>query len=156
MFDKLFTAFTLIDGVIACAAVGTLIVLLYCLHKAGKISDYIAQWKRDKNPSFTRYLHDELAVAYRLFLTLISVFPLLGMFGTVMGLLNVDISGGMESVRANFFSALTSTAWGIIYSIVFKLVNAFFANRIETQIEESRRLAEELSAPECREVRVKP
>ena len=147
MFGKLFSRFTLIDAVIFFVAIGTAIILLYCLERAKKINCYVEEWKKTKNPNFSKYLHDELSVAYNLFLTMISIFPLLGMFGTVMGLLNVDFSvGTMDDVKTNFFTALTSTAWGIIFSVVFKVVNSFCANRIETQIEESKKLAEILGA----------
>ena len=143
MFDKLFSSFTGIDAFILGIAIITAFVLVYCLNKAKVISRYVDEWKRTKNTNFTSYVHDELAVAYNLFLTLISIFPLLGMFGTVMGLLNVDFSAGnMDDVKANFFTALTSTAWGIIYSVGFKVVNAFYSNRIETQIDDSKKLAE--------------
>ena len=80
---------------------------------------------------------------YTLFLTTVSLFPLLGMLGTVWGLLNLDLSSGdMENVKANFFAALTSTAWGIIFSILFKLINAWVSDGIETTIEKARRLIE--------------
>ena len=75
--------------------------------------------------------------------TVLTNFPLLGMFGTVMGLLNVDFSlGTMDDVKTNFFTALTSTAWGIIFSVLFKILNSFFAYHIETQIEESKKIEE--------------
>lgn len=143
MFDKLFSSFTGIDTFILFVAISTVFVFLYCLNRAKVINNYVDEWKRTKNPDLTSYVHDELAVAYNLFLTLISIFPLLGMFGTVMGLLNVNFStGNMDDVKANFFTALTSTAWGIICSVVFKILNAFYSNWIETQIDDSKKLAE--------------
>ena len=60
-----------------------------------------------------------LNITYSLFITIISIFPLLGMFGTVCGLLGLDLAtGDMENIKNNFFVALTSTAWGIIFSIL--------------------------------------
>ena len=63
---------------------------------------------------------------YTLFITLISIFPLLGMLGTVLALLGLDMSSAeaISSAKNNFFGALTSTAWGIIFAIIFKIVNA--------------------------------
>lgn len=63
---------------------------------------------------------------YTLFITLISIFPLLGMLGTVLALLGLDLSSAeaISSAKNNFFGALTSTAWGIIFAVTFKIVNA--------------------------------
>ena len=74
--------------------------------------------------------------SYTIFLTIISIFPLLGMLGTVFGLLGLDLaSGDMENIKNNFFIALTSTAWGIIFSVFFKVLDAFFLDDIESQVE---------------------
>ena len=75
---------------------------------------------------------------YELFTALISCFPLLGMLGTVIALLSLDMTGAMESIKDNFFDALTSTAWGIIFSVIFKLVNAYYiAVPVEEAIEKA-------------------
>ena len=85
-----------------------------------------------------------LIVSYNLFTTGISIFPLLGMFGTVSALLGLDLTAGdMSNIKNNFFNALTSTAWGIIFSVFFKLVNAFVENYFDTKIAESTAMAEE-------------
>lgn len=79
-------------------------------------------------------------VSYSVFLTIISLFPLLGMFGTVAALITLDMSSGVtDEMQSNFFSALTSTAWGIIFSVLFKGINAFFQPYIENQIERARK-----------------
>ena len=56
---------------------------------------------------------------YNMFITLITLFPLLGMFGTVAALLSLDLTGEIEQIKGNFFNALTSTAWGIVFSVLF-------------------------------------
>ncbi len=72
-----------------------------------------------------------------LFTTFITIFPLLGMFGTVIALLGLDLTAGdMDGIRNNFFNALTSTAWGIVFSIIFKVVNACLSNGVESLLEE--------------------
>ena len=79
------------------------------------------------NPDWAREVRGKLNWWYTLFLTLISIFPLLGMFGTVAALLNLDFSdmaGNLDSVKTDFFHALTSTAWGIVFSVVFKIINS--------------------------------
>ena len=37
-------------------------------------------------------------------------------------------------IKIKFFNALTSTAWGIIFSIIFKSVHAVFQSWIEAQL----------------------
>lgn len=72
-----------------------------------------------------------------LFTTFITIFPLLGMFGTVIALLGLDLSAGdMNGIKDNFFNALTSTAWGIVFSIAYKVVNACLSNSVESLLEE--------------------
>lgn len=82
---------------------------------------------------------------YTLFVSFISIFPLLGMLGTVIGLLGLDLTtGNMENIRNNFFIALTSTAWGIIFSVLFKILHAFHADDIEEQIELAKKLSDNI------------
>ena len=73
---------------------------------------------------------------YSAFIALVSIFPLLGMLGTVLSLLSLDIvSGATEELKANFFMALDTTAWGLVFSIGFKIANSFLQTTIETAIE---------------------
>ncbi len=82
--------------------------------------------------------------SYDIFITMISIFPLLGMLGTVFGLLGLDLAtGDMENIKANFFVALTSTAWGIIFSVIFKVLHAFISSGVEEKLEEAKKLLEE-------------
>ncbi len=77
---------------------------------------------------------------YTVFVTMISVFPLLGMLGTVFGLLGLDLANGnMSNIRDNFFHALTSTAWGIIFAVIFKIVHACMVDELELRIEDYRK-----------------
>lgn len=79
-----------------------------------------------------------LDILYTLAITLISLFPLLGMFGTVKALLELDMSQEMSVLKTHFFSALTSTAWGIIFSVIFKIINSLFQPYIENQISKAK------------------
>ena len=73
---------------------------------------------------------------YSAFIALVSIFPLLGMLGTVLALLSLDItSGATEELKSNFFLALDTTAWGLVFSIGFKIANSFLQTTIETAIE---------------------
>lgn len=95
--------------------------------------------KMPNNPDWAAEVRAKLGWWYTFFLTMISVFPLLGMFGTVAALLNLDfsdIAGSLDNVKTDFFHALTSTAWGIVFSVLFKLLNAWLFYDIEDIYEE--------------------
>ena len=83
---------------------------------------------------------------YTLFITLISIFPLLGMLGTVIALLGLDMSTAeaISNAKNNFFGALTSTAWGIIFAVVFKIINARFFADVEDLIQRHLSLIKKL------------
>ena len=67
---------------------------------------------------------------YVVYENLTAIFPLLGLLGTVVSLIPLVNSMG-EVPTGLFFSALTSTMWGIIFAIVFKLANGYVASGIE-------------------------
>ena len=124
-------------------AIITLFAYLWCLISA------IATKKDLKNEEkvnevWARRMYKNTNYSCTIFVSLISLFPLLGMFGTVCGLLGLDLAtGDMENIKNNFFMALTSTAWGLIFSVLFKLVNAFSEDYIEELIEIAKKLSEE-------------
>lgn len=93
----------------------------------------------DELKVFTYYFLD---VTYTLFITVVSLFPLLGMFGTVKSLIGLggvfEADGDMNGIKSEFFLALTSTALGIIFSVFFKTINAFAQPFIENQIDKAR------------------
>lgn len=64
------------------------------------------------------------------------------MLGTVLALLNLDLSGETSALKNNFFQALDTTEWGIIFAVFFKVLNAFFQPYIEAQIEKLKKLLE--------------
>lgn len=68
-------------------------------------------------------LREKEVKSYHLFDTVNSLFPLLGILGTIVGLLLMTESGSRE-VMGNFMIALTSTFWGLIFSIFFKAYDA--------------------------------
>ncbi len=67
---------------------------------------------------------------YALYVNITTMFPLMGMLGTVYSLLPMVDTLGTSSTDA-FFSALTSTFWGIIAALVFKLLDASLSYKIE-------------------------
>ena len=69
-------------------------------------------------------LRDKMNIRYAFFSNMTAIFPLLGMLGTVKSLIGVanDIAG---TDIDQFFGALTSTAWGIVFAVIFKLLDSF-------------------------------
>lgn len=67
---------------------------------------------------------------YSWFTNLTTMFPLFGMLGTVMSLIPmVDSIGTFDTT--NFFTALTSTFWGIVFAITFKICDANISFKID-------------------------
>jgi len=67
---------------------------------------------------------------YGMFVNITAIFPLLGMLGTVWSLIPmVSMIGEIDIGR--FFTALTSTVWGIVFAIIYKLVDARIGYKIE-------------------------
>ncbi|MCQ2506243.1 MAG: MotA/TolQ/ExbB proton channel family protein [Lachnospiraceae bacterium] len=59
-----------------------------------------------------------------------TIFPLMGMLGTVIALIPMVGSMG-DTATGLFFGALTSTFWGIVFAIIFKAVNGFLSAQID-------------------------
>ena len=97
----------------------------------------------DPNRRFAVDLAHRLNLCYNVFTTLITIFPLLGMFGTVRALININLNGANEAFKQEFFRALTSTAWGIIWAVIFKLINAILEYRIISQIEAAEKIQDD-------------
>ena len=133
------------DFLILLAGIVAFVFMMITLVLAKAIRLRTKEWKRNKNIKFSKFLLHGTSKFYTLFVTMISIFPLLGMLGTVIGLLGLDLaSGDMDNIKNNFFIALTSTAWGIIFSVIFKVAHAWIADNVEEQIETAKKLAEEL------------
>lgn len=66
---------------------------------------------------------------YSLFVNLTGIFPLLGILGTVISLLG--LVSDMSDVTGNFYGALTSTFWGLVFAIIFKFLDGVISPMIE-------------------------
>lgn len=133
------------DFIILVFAIITVGVLVFTLILANSVRKRTKEWKAKRNGPFTKFLLHSVRRLYTVFTTMITIFPLLGMLGTVCGLLGLDLANGdMSNIKNNFFVALTSTAWGIIFSVIFKIVNAFVSDGIEEQIENAKKLSEQI------------
>ncbi|PKM57850.1 MAG: hypothetical protein CVU98_04025 [Firmicutes bacterium HGW-Firmicutes-3] len=80
-------------------------------------------------------LRDQEVLYMNILSTIHSVFPLLGILGTIIALLGmVDLEGG--SVILNFTTALTSTFWGLVFAIGFKGINTTLLSKSELNSED--------------------
>lgn len=66
---------------------------------------------------------------YSIFSNVTAIFPLLGILGTVVSLL--PMVAELSDMQQNFFAALTSTFWGLVFAIIFKLLDGFLSARLE-------------------------
>ena len=66
---------------------------------------------------------------YSMFVNLTGIFPLLGILGTVVSLLGM-VSDSTD-VTGNFYGALTSTFWGLVFAILFKFLDGIISAKIE-------------------------
>ncbi len=66
---------------------------------------------------------------YSVFVNLTGIFPLLGILGTMVSLLGLVADD--TDVTSNFYGALTSTFWGLIFAIIFKFMDGIISAKIE-------------------------
>lgn len=130
--------YILIAGVLAAASIYNVLRL------AGQVKEEVKMCKKDPNKRFAEDLAKRLNKWYNFFTTMITIFPLLGMLGTVKSLIELNLaSEQIAELQSHFFDALTSTAWGIIFAIVFKVVNSAFEYQVICQIESAQRILDE-------------
>lgn len=65
----------------------------------------------------------------------IPIFPLLGILGTVAGLMLELRASGMDAMMASLDVALGTTLWGLIFAILLKIIEAVFPSRIIYDVE---------------------
>jgi chemotaxis protein MotA len=66
---------------------------------------------------------------YIMFVNLTGIFPLLGILGTVVAL--IPMVQTIDNMQQNFYIALTSTLWGLVFAIFFRLLDATLLPRVE-------------------------
>ena len=129
-------------GVWAVVTVGLLLLTRYLTKEVQTLT------APDSDLKMLRAQRQKLNICYSAFTTFISIFPLWGMFGTVTSLLALDMNGDLSSVQENFFTALTSTAWGIIFAILFKVLNAVLVSiKTEEVLEKTGRILDRPARP---------
>ena len=125
-------------GVWAVVTVGLLLLTRYLTKEVQTLT------APDSDLKMLRAQRQKLNICYSAFTTFISIFPLWGMFGTVTSLLALDMNGDLSSVQENFFTALTSTAWGIIFAILFKVLVSI---KTEEVLEKTGRILDRPARP---------
>jgi len=85
---------------------------------------------------------EEMNKNYSSFSIITTMFPLGGMFGTVISLIPMVNSIGAEDTQL-FFGALTSTFWGILFALICKIMDT----RISYKIDDNEKHVEYLLNP---------
>lgn len=150
MLEVIFKNFLTFDFIIFLLAIGNCFVLVQTIRSSRKLYDALnpycwipggeaslqeikgkfARRNRVDSESDVIRLRRRMNAYYVVFENLTAIFPLLGLLGTVVSLIPmVDSLGDIET--GLFFSALTSTMWGIIFAICFKVANGYVASGIE-------------------------
>lgn len=66
---------------------------------------------------------------------LITIFPLLGIFGTVVALMHEAEASSLEQMMSHINTALSSTFCGLIFAIPLKAIDAVFPSRLIEDVE---------------------
>ncbi len=97
-----------------------------------KIQEHYDFYLNPEGEKILQEKHRKSNFSYTLFVNLTSVFPLMGILGTVISLLPmVRQLGDLSAQTGLFFSALTSTFWGIVFAILFKAFNGFLEAELD-------------------------
>lgn len=98
------------------------------------LNQFISNNKKEIDLHGIKKLKDAEAKYVNMLLTIISVFPLMGILGTIISLLGM-VNLGSEEVLINFTTALTSTFWGLVFAIGFKGLTSMLMAQNEQNIE---------------------
>ncbi len=150
LFKNLFTT---TDLFILVWAIFTLVIIFFTNKKEKDVENILNQKRRVASKNTISIITPNLAKledalqpkivglnkSYTWASNFISAFPLLGMLGTVKSL--IGLASGMTDQSntleiSMFFSALTSTAWGMIFAIIFKIGTSSIFAKIETDNKE--------------------
>ena len=74
-------------------------------------------------------MRNQTGKLYSIFVNMTGIFPLLGILGTVVSLLGLVADD--TNVTGNFYGALTSTFWGLVFAIAFKFMDGIISAKIE-------------------------
>ena len=74
-------------------------------------------------------MRNQTGKLYSIFVNMTGIFPFLGILGTVVSLLGLVADD--TNVTGNFYGALTSTFWGLVFAITFKFMDGIISAKIE-------------------------
>ncbi len=81
-----------------------------------------------------REAYNKLYSRYVVASQLIGLFPLLGIFGTVLGLVTSNLAD-IDSLVAGLGEALRTTFWGLVCAIILKAVDAVIPGKLVNDID---------------------
>ncbi len=134
--DLLLSNFYSYDWIIFALGAVNLIVFFVAMRRARKLVESVAprinvssgnadeaiRLAKEGSSYYSLYAKWQKAeFSYNLFCNLTSLFTLLGILGTVLSLIHLVDS--TADINMEFLGALTSTMWGIIFTIVFKVLD---------------------------------
>ncbi len=136
-YDKIFIAWIALTTVFLIITVKNCISLRKCLSenakalRANKFESQCTKPSMKATETQIIEMYTKQEKFYILFINWTSTFPLLGMIGTIWSLLNLSLGDSAELLQSNFFVALTSTLWGAIFGLIFKIADGIINPYIE-------------------------
>ena len=134
-FDMLILLAAAVNGAVCYAARREALRLYNTMHQ----TKYVPSWRAAPGAAAEslRAVDEEVVISmrnrserlYSIFINITGVFPLLGILGTVVSLL--PMVANLADMQQNFFAALTSTFWGLVFAIVFKLLDGFLSSKMD-------------------------
>lgn len=92
-----------------------------------------------KRPLYTR--HTKIEIYTSVMSTLVQIFPLLGILGTILAIAQTAVQGGgkidVSSLSNAFVLAMDTTILGISFSIIFMVAESILWPKVERVIHES-------------------
>tara|TARA_Y100000768_G_C23988657_1_gene690613 strand:- start:4385 stop:5008 length:624 start_codon:yes stop_codon:yes gene_type:complete len=116
----------------------------YIYHKISHNPELKSDFVRNANsisqrPYYSR--HYKLEIYASIMSTLVQIFPLLGILGTILAIAQTAFQGGgqidVSSLSNAFVLAMDTTILGIGLSVIFMLIESTFQPKIERVINES-------------------
>ena len=145
VFSVIFKNFWGFDGLIFIVAVFTVVIYYFLIKSAKRLYNkmhlYIfvpdgGESRIDADRQISSLKKSDIAEMrnhtsklYSLFINLTGIFPLMGILGTIISLLG--LVSDMSDISSNFYGALTSTFWGLVFAIFFKILDGFVSPKIE-------------------------
>ena len=133
------------DGLIFLLAIATTVIFVLARKATNELylkmhpSLYVPGFDKTKEKAMNDYkelteadvvaMRDKMGRLYTLFANFTGIFPLIGILGTVISL--IGMISDMANAQSNFYLALTSTFWGLVFAIIFKMLDGFILSRIE-------------------------